>query len=106
MSSPARAEHKWTSAAEVRALVINGGSDSPNSGVTCFTVAASVSSVCPSGYLAVPKNNKDLLAVLLSAKATKARIRINYSDSENARDSGHCSGLAFTPCVVNSIELR
>ena len=105
-SQQASAEHKWSSPAKIGAIILNGGSDAPNSGVTCFKIEVAVSAACPSGYIAVPNNNSQLIAALLSSKAIGQEVRVNYSDSEDSREHGHCPGLAFTPCVLNSVALQ
>jgi hypothetical protein len=84
----------------LRYLSVNGGADTANPGVTCLLVDGWVSPSCPSGWIAIRNNNKELLAAALQVKATRASFTLHYDD---AGGPFHCPFLVFTPCSVNSI---
>ncbi len=83
-------------------VAVNGGADTANPGVSCIAVAAQVSATCPSGYIYIPGNNKHLVSAALAARASNSKVHVYYED---AAPTGHCPGLAFTPCSVVSIML-
>lgn len=78
-------------------VVVNGGVDSPNQGVTCVRIDSGISEQCTGGFVAIRNNNKELISAALHAKATERPIWFYY---ENASGSNHCPGAVFTPCVV------
>jgi len=82
---------------------VNGGTDSPNPGTTCIKVSDTVSENCTAGFIAIPRNNKELLSAAFQAKATSSSIWLNYSDSA---DQQHCPGQSFTNCTVSGIGLK
>lgn len=84
-------------------VAVNGGADSANPGTSCVTVSAPVSSQCTGGLIAIPNNNKQLLASLLQAKAFGSNVWLYYAVSS---DTQHCPGQAFTQCSVISVGLR
>ncbi|WP_370979949.1 hypothetical protein [Agaribacterium sp. ZY112] len=85
-------------------ILVNGGQDSPNSGVTCLKVSSELSAECSGGYVAIRNNNSALLSAALHAKATGKNVWFYYSD--NSGDTNHCPGVVFTPCSVISIGLK
>ena len=98
----ALAQGLYTDNATVSFVAVNGGVDTANPGTTCFSVSLPVSSACASGFLAVP-NNKQLLASVLQAKATGAKVWVYYEDTAPPL---HCPGVVFTPCSVISVGIR
>lgn len=87
----------------VTTVAVNGGADTQNPGTTCVTVSVALSATCQGGYVAIPNNNKLLIAAALQAKATSSKVAFYYDDSAG---SFHCPGRVFTPCSVISIELK
>lgn len=83
-------------------VTVNGGSDAANPGTTCIRISSAVSSVCPIGFVAIPNNNKQLIAAALMSKTTASRTSLYYDDA----GSYHCPGQVFTPCSVISIEIN
>ena len=82
---------------------VNGGTDTANNGTTCVTLTAAVSSACTLGWVAIPNNNKTLIAAALQAKAMGTSVSVFY---DTAGASFHCPGEAFTPCSVISISIK
>ena len=84
-------------------VVVNGGADTANPGTTCLQISSAVSQACTVAFLAIPNNNKQLLAAALQAKAAGNRVWLYY---ENNAGLLHCPGLVFTPCSVISISVK
>jgi len=84
-------------------VVVNGGLDSPNPGVTCIQVSDPLSASCTKGYVAIKGSNKELLSAALHAKATGSNIWLNYDDAAGQQ---HCPGITYTNCAVSSIGLK
>jgi hypothetical protein len=84
-------------------VAVNGGADTVNAGTSCIKVTSPVSPACTAGYIAIPNNNKNLLATVLTSKAVGNKIWLYYFDTTG---SYHCPGLVFTPCAVNSIQVK
>ena len=55
---------------KVDEIVVNGGSDTANPGVTCIRVTSQISSQCVDGYIGIPNNNAQLISAALAAKAS------------------------------------
>lgn len=87
----------------ITGVAVNGGADTLNPGTTCITVSAPLVAACPAGYVAIPNNNRLLIAAALQARATLSKVWFYYDDSAGA---SHCPGHVFTPCGVISIELK
>lgn len=100
-TSMAMSEILWDTT--ISTVAVNGGVDSTNAGTSCIQVASSVSASCPSGFVAILNNNKQLIASALLNKATSGRVNLYYSDDSG---SNHCPGFVFTPCVVISIQSK
>lgn len=101
-------DQKWAYNSTIGRVSVNGGEDSPNAGTTCIVVSGTVSEKCGvtgagGRMVAIKNNNKQLMATVLAAKSTGAAIDLYYED---AAGSYHCPGHVFTPCAVNSIDLR
>jgi hypothetical protein len=103
MTGAAQAGDQIVGDTSIAAVAVNGGADTVNPGTTCIRVTNPVHAACVGGYLAIPNNNKQLIAAALASKATATRIMLYYND---AAGSSHCPGLVFTPCSVISIEQR
>ncbi len=88
---------------KITIVIVNGGADSPNPGVTCVRIDSGISEQCTGGFVAIRNNNKELISAALHAKATERPIWFYYED---ASGSNHCPGAVFTPCVVTSIGLK
>lgn len=88
--------------ASIASVNVNGGTDTSNPGTTCITLAVSLPAQCTGGYVAIPNNNRLLVATALQAKAAGSKVWFYYSTT----GSHHCPGKVFTPCGVISIELR
>lgn len=84
----------------ITAVAVNGAGDVANGGTTCVLVADPVASACVSGYVAIPNNNKLLIATALMSKSTASKVWFYYADEGSSQ---HCPGLVFTPCSVISI---
>lgn len=87
----------------IAAVTVNGGTDTVNAGTTCIRVTNTLSSTCTAGYVAIPNNNKSLVAAALLNKATASKVWLYYDD---AAGSNHCPGRVFTPCSIISIESK
>ena len=87
----------------VAAVAVNGGTDTANPGTTCVRIAAPVSASCAASYVAIPNNNRNLIAAALLAKTSGAKVWFYYED---ATATQHCPGRVFTPCTVISIETK
>lgn len=86
-------------------VVVNGGLDTANPGTSCIVVGTQVSSACPASRVAIPNNNKQLLAAALQAKATGGRVWLYYAIQSDEKPKFHCPGQVLTPCAVISISL-
>jgi hypothetical protein len=84
----------------ITAVAVNGAGDVANPGTTCVHVADPVSASCPGGFVAIPNNNKLLIATALMSKSTASKVWFYYVDDGSSQ---HCPGLVFTPCSVISI---
>lgn len=84
----------------ITAVAVNGAGDVANVGTTCVSVSNPVLPSCVGGFVAIPNNNKLLIATALLSKSTASKVWFYYTD-EGA--SQHCPGLVFTPCSVISI---
>ena len=85
------------------AVAVNGGSDVVNQGTTCLRVSDPVAASCPSGFVAIPNNNKLLISTALMSKATASKVWLYYLDDGTSQ---HCPGLVFTPCNAISIMAK
>lgn len=88
----------------VAAVAINGGTDTGNPGTSCMRVYASVPAVCGGGYIAIPNNNRQLIAAALAAKSTGGPVRLYFLDTAGA--TYQCPGFASTTCNLVTIELQ
>lgn len=84
----------------ITAVAVNGAGDVANQGTTCVRIADPTTASCVGGYVAIPNNNKLLIATALMSKSTASKVWLYYTD---AGSSQHCPGLVFTPCSVISI---
>jgi hypothetical protein len=100
---PALANQPMLDGTSIAQVSVNGGTDTANTGTSCIKVTSPVSATCPSGWVAIPNNNKLLLATALQAKALGVQIWFYYDD---AGPSFHCPGHTFTPCSVVSISIK
>lgn len=103
VSVSAQATQRVLDDKKITFVVVNGGVDSPNQGVTCVRIDSGISEQCTGGFVAIRNNNKELISAALHAKATERPVWFYYED---ASGSNHCPGAVFTPCVVNSIGLK
>ena len=87
----------------VASVAVNGGTDTVNPGTSCIRISSPLSSNCTGGFVAIPNNNRQLVAAALMNKAIDSRVMLYYDD---AAGSNHCPGLVFTPCSVISIESK
>ena len=87
----------------ITAVAVNGGGDVVNQGTACLRIADPVSASCPSGFVAIPNNNKLLIATALMSKSTASKVWLYYVDDASSQ---HCPGLVFTPCSVISIMAK
>jgi hypothetical protein len=94
------ADHLRTLIAQVK---VNGGTDTANNGTTCVKLTATVSAACTLGWVAIPNNNKTLIAAALQTKAMGTPVSVFY---DTAGTSFHCPGETFTPCSVISIGIN
>ena len=88
--------------ATVSLVMVNGGSDSLNSGTTCIQTTPAADA-CTGGYIYIPNNNKQLLAAALTANASRAKVYLQYASDG---PSGHCPGQVFTTCSLNSLGVK
>lgn len=102
-AKPAFAANLTLDNVTIATVSVNGAVDTMNPGTTCLTISTPVSASCPSGYVAIQNNNKQLLATALQARATDSKLWFYYDDSAGPF---HCPGKVFTPCSVISIELK
>ena len=102
-AEPAIAAQQILDGVLISSVSLNGGIDTTNPGTTCVRILTPVLAACPSGYVAIQNNNKQLIAAALQAKATSSSVWFYYDD---AGASFHCPGKVFTPCSVVSIELK
>ena len=86
----------------ITTVSVNGGADSVSPGTSCIQLAIAVPAAC-NGWVAIPNNNKQLIAAALTSKTTGTKINLYY---ETAAGSNHCPGYVFTPCSVISIVMR
>jgi hypothetical protein len=84
----------------ITAVAVNGASDVANQGTTCMRIADPTAASCVGGFVAIPNNNKLLIATALMSKSAASKVWLYYED---AGSSQHCPGLVFTPCNVISI---
>lgn len=84
----------------ITAVAVNGAGDVVNQGTTCLQIADAVSASCPGGFVAIPNNNKLLIATALMSKSTASKVWLYYEDKGSSQ---HCPGLVFTACNVISI---
>lgn len=82
---------------------VNGGSDTANPGTSCIRVTSTTPAICTNRWIAIPNNNKPLLAAALTAKATGSKVWVYFSDGGATQ---HCPGQAFTTCALISIDSR
>ncbi len=87
----------------IAVVAVNGDTDTASPGTTCIRVNKAVVAACPGGYLAIPKNNKLLLAAALASKASSGTVSIFYVDNAT---NGHCPGITMTPCSIISIQSK
>jgi len=83
-------------------VFVNGGVDTANPGTTCLQISSPVSSECTNAVIAIPNNNKQLLAAALTAKSIGSNIWFYYETT----GSFHCPGITLTPCSVISISIK
>jgi hypothetical protein len=100
--APALAATQASDGGSISSVVVNGGADTANPGVTCIRVTTPVSALCTNNLLAIPNNNKQLVAAALLSKSTGSMVWVYYDDASPS----HCPGQAFTPCSVISIESK
>jgi hypothetical protein len=98
------AAYNWLSYDNVTigTVLVNGGTDSINSGTTCIQTSPEATA-CSGGFIYIPNNNKQLLAAALLANSTKAKVYLQYV-SDGA--SGHCPGAAITNCALSSLGVK
>lgn len=101
-SYAAAAQHQTLDNAQVVSLAVNGGVDTANPGTSCIQLAPAPVTACTGGWVALPNNNRQLLASVLTAKASANRVWLYYVDNSYQ----HCPGLAFTPCSAISVILK
>lgn len=87
----------------IATVAVNGGADTASAGTTCVQISSPISEACTSGFVAVPNNNKELIAAALLLKATMNKVNFYYADGQPLY---HCPGLVMTPCSVISIMGR
>jgi hypothetical protein len=90
--------------ATITTVSVNGGADTRNAGTTCIRISSAVSPACPAGFVAIPNNNKQLIAAALLNKAAGSQVWLYYY--EDAADRHHCPGHVVTPCSVISLESK
>ncbi len=101
--SPVYAQTNIVNDTTIEKVAINGGSDAPNTGVSCIKLSSTVSSQCSDGYLAIKNNNKELISAALTAKASGANVWVSYYDFET---TNHCPDIAMTKCVLSTIMIK
>ena len=84
----------------ITAVAVNGAGDVRNPGTTCVRIADPTAASCVGGFVAIPNNNKLLIATALMSKSTASKVWLYYEDKGSSQ---HCPGLVFTPCNVISI---
>lgn len=87
----------------ITTVSVNGGADTQNPGTTCVTVSIALPAACQGGFVAIPNNNKLLIAAALQAKATNSKVAFYFDDTAGPF---HCAGHVFTPCSVISIQIK
>lgn len=102
--SQAYAERQVVTGVHVQRVAVTGGADTSNPGVSCIKLDVPVVAQCPSGYIAIPNNNADLIRASLVAKSSGSKVWV-YFDTDRPSSEGHCPGLVFTPCQVISVML-
>lgn len=85
-------------------VAVTGGEDTSNPGVSCIKLDVPVVEQCGAGYVAIPKNNSDMIRAALVAKSSNANLSIYYNSAQPPAE-GHCPGIVFTPCQLISIIL-
>jgi len=87
----------------IATVSVNGGGDTRNPGTTCLRITSPVAAACSASFVAIPNNNKQLIAAALAARTSSAKVWLYYDDAAPAL---HCPGQVFTPCSVISIEVK
>jgi len=88
----------------VTEVMVNGGADTTNPGVTCIRFSIQGLGNCSSSWVGIPNNNRSLLSAALLAKSTNAAVNVYYT--YDVTPALHCPGQVNTPCSLNSITLR
>jgi hypothetical protein len=103
LCAPSQAVSLTVDGTTIATVSVNGGADTANPGTTCIRVTTTISATCTAGFVAIPNNNKLLIAAALVNKTSGSKVMLYYED---AAASNHCPGYAFTPCTVISIESK
>ena len=93
---PAQAANPSADNTMITQVAINGGTDTVNAGTTCLQISSPVSAACTSGFIAINKNNKELVSAALAARVASRPVWMYYDD---ANGPFHCPGLVFTPAA-------
>lgn len=86
----------------IQEVIVNGGPDTVNGGLTCFSMP-DLPAQCR-GLIAIPNRNKDLLAAALMARSRGGNSRV-YMQLDPAQNH-HCPGFVFTSCQAISISVQ
>ena len=84
-------------------VAINGGSDSPVAGVSCFRMKQKASDRCGNGWIAIPNNNKELLNAIFDSKVNRYDVRVIYYDEQPQLK---CPSIVYTNCQLESVLLN
>jgi hypothetical protein len=104
LASHVHAQEHTVDGATITTVSVNGGADTRNPGTTCIRVSSAVSPACTAGFVAIPNNNRELIAAALLNKVTGSQVWLYYH--EDAANRRHCPGQVLTPCSVISIESK
>lgn len=102
-TSAAFADGRMVDDTTIASVAVNGGSDTQNPGTTCLRISSPVVAACTGTFVAIPNNNRQLIAAALASKASGSKVLLYYDDSGSPY---HCPGHVFTPCSVISIETK
>lgn len=98
------AAYHWQGPVKISRLMVNGGSNSLNSGTSCMQLTPAANAACAGGWVAIPNNDRSLLAAAMQAKAMNASIDLDYETQAPA--DLHCPYQVFTRCSLQNIHLR
>jgi len=98
--APVSATQQYVEDTSIASVMVNGGADTVNPGTTCIQITSGLPAACAGGFVAIPNNNRQLVATALLSKTNGQRVWLYFDD---ATGSNHCPGLVFTPCSVISI---